>query len=89
MKKCGSKDSSIKGSSLSGSVSHSISSDQDLPSFPHTNGVISHHTYTNLPSDSPGSQKANERDLDRIEEQPYEEIDVTEEPTSDGICTEV
>lgn len=88
MKKYGSKDSSIKGSSLSGSVSHSLSSDQDLPSF-HHNGAINHHTYSNVPSDSPGSIK-NERDLGSIEELSTEGVVVVDvEEYSDGICTEV
>lgn len=81
MKRSGSKDSSIKGSSLSGSISHSLSSDQDLPSF-QMNGH-SHTSSSNAPSDSPFSHKTDP-DLGSIEELPYEE-EIAENP----VCTEV
>ncbi|XP_019853936.1 PREDICTED: titin-like isoform X3 [Amphimedon queenslandica] len=73
IKRSGSKDSSIKGSSLSGSISHSLSSDQDLPSI-HMNGPLSHTSSSNVPSDSPSSHKTD-TDLRSIEELSEDEID--------------
>lgn len=61
VKKWSSKESSIKGSSISGSVSHSLSSDMELPPLP-----INSHIYTNVPSHSPSSKNSDE--LANIEE---------------------